>query len=80
MTDFNGVRVVQNYLSRTGREEWAGLVIILTWDYSSSVDISLSIVPLNGFVSMIEATVKFIAIVIPRLSSLCLHESNVDIS
>ncbi|XP_059456847.1 metal tolerance protein C4 [Corylus avellana] len=23
--DFNGVRVVQNYLSRTGREEWAGL-------------------------------------------------------
>jgi hypothetical protein len=32
VTDFNGVRVVQNYLSRTGREEWAGLVIILTWN------------------------------------------------
>lgn len=23
-TDFNGVMVVQNYLNRTGREEWAG--------------------------------------------------------
>jgi hypothetical protein len=23
VTDFNGVMVVQNYLSRTGREEWA---------------------------------------------------------
>ena len=25
-TDFNGVMVVQNYLKRTGREEWAGQV------------------------------------------------------
>lgn len=29
-TDFNGVAVVQNYLNRTGREEWARQV----WAYS----------------------------------------------
>lgn len=38
-TDFNGVEVVQNHLSRTGRNEWATQVIITIYNCLSSIEL-----------------------------------------